>query len=83
MNYVLNKNSGLKKMIEINKILNEEAEMNLDFSIDELASFKYFPIQSCDVKRTFSAYKNILNDKRLSFLFENLKMYLIPHCNDD
>lgn len=83
MNYVLNKNSGFKKIIEINKILNEEAEMNLDYSIDKLVSFKYSPIHSCDVERTFSAYKNILNDKRLSFLFENLKMYLITHCNDD
>ena len=47
-------------------------------SFDELTEFKntvaqdfkYVPIVSTDVERCFSAYKNILSDKRTSFLLQ-------------
>jgi len=36
--------------------------------------FKYFPVTSVDVERTFSAFKMILEDKRENFssIIENL-----------
>jgi hypothetical protein len=49
---------------------------------DAIGSFKYAPIQSCDVERSFSMYKNVLADNRTNFTPENLEMYLICHCNE-
>jgi len=34
--------------------------------------FKYVPIISLEVKRSFSAFKTFLSDNRRSFLFENI-----------
>lgn len=47
-----------------------------------IANFKYAPIQSCDVERSFSIYKKVLADDRTNFTPENLEMYLICHCNE-
>ena len=38
---------------------------------------KFCPITSVDVERSFPLYKNVLTDRRQSFLTENLEMYLI------
>lgn len=35
----------------------------------------YAPITSVDVKRSFSMYKNILSDNRISFTIANLAKY--------
>lgn len=48
----------------------------------KLEAFKYAPAVSCDVERTFSQYKRVLEDCRRSFIFENLRKHVIIHCND-
>lgn len=48
---------------------------------DELNAFRFAPITSCDVERTFSMYKNVLSDNRRSLLFENIKKYVVIVCN--
>ncbi|KAF0719005.1 DUF659 domain-containing protein [Aphis craccivora] len=66
---------------KISKILDGENDSNLDdfiefpddYSSDDIVYFKYAPITSVDVERSFSAYKTILSDNRRSFVFENLK----------
>nr|CAD2176151.1 unnamed protein product [Meloidogyne enterolobii] len=76
---VLEKNPGIGKLIEIAKVLNgEESDVELPPSIIE--AMKFAPLQSCDVERSFSVYKNILTDKRTNFTPENLEMYLICNC---
>ena len=65
-------------------MLGEEMTMdNLteDFSCDDLIYFKYAPISSVDVDRSFPVYKNMLADNRRSFMFENLSKSLIVNCN--
>jgi hypothetical protein len=47
----------------------------------DVTLFKYAPLTSCDVDRSFSQYKKILSDNRRSFLFKNLKMHLVINCN--
>lgn len=75
---IFQKNSGLEKLKEINKVLRNEP---VQTEIINAAHFKYAPITSCDVERSFSQYKNILSDKRLNFTTENLKFYVVTHCN--
>ena len=43
--------------------------------------FKYCPVTSVDVERTFSAFKIILDDKRENFSIENFEKHIIVHCN--
>ncbi len=84
MNDVLNKNSGLKFFQSVNKVINYNIPLLNDpyeFSPTELSCFKYCPMQSCDVERSFSCYKNILRPNRRSFEFENLKQYVTVVCN--
>jgi hypothetical protein len=50
-------------------------------SANDLTLFKYSPVTSCDVERSFSSYKFLLSDNRRSFQFDNFKMHVIIHCN--
>jgi len=54
-----------------------------DCSILELTDFKFSPITSCDVERSFSIYKSIPTYRRQHFSFDNLKLDFIPHCNSE
>jgi len=73
-------------MSTISKILNDEeasSECFLDdFSADDLIHFRFAPITSVDVERSFSKYKNVLTDNRRSFTFDNIKYAPIVQCND-
>jgi hypothetical protein len=44
-----------------------------------ISAYKFAPVTSVDVERSFSIYKNILSDNRTSFSPENLEKYII--CN--
>ena len=86
MKNILGKNQGFKTLSLISKILKNEKsfqELTVDYEIDEIRSFKYAPITSCEVERTFSKYKSILSYDRKNLLFENLKMLFICYCNDN
>jgi len=84
---VLNKNSGFKILTIISNILKGEKvlreELPEDLTCDDLIHYKFAPITSVDVERSFSKYKHILSDRRRKFLFENLKKVLIVQCNSD
>lgn len=79
LHQVLEKNRGLSALIKISNILTgEETSGNLDglpedLNNNDLIFFKYAPITSVDVERSFSTYKTILSDKRRSFKFENIR----------
>lgn len=70
---------------KISKLLYGENDSNLDdfsefpddYSSDDILYFKYVPITSVDVERSFSVYKTILSNNRRSFVFENIRKYLI------
>ena len=46
----------------------------------EIAHFKYAPITTADVARSFSVYKTLLADNRQSFTFENLRQTFVTRC---
>ncbi|KAF0715867.1 DUF659 domain-containing protein, partial [Aphis craccivora] len=78
---VLDKNTGFKTVTTISKMLNGEKILNQNFPDDlnnsDIAHFKFAPITSVDVERSFSKYKNLLSDNRRSFTIENIKHALI------
>lgn len=82
---VYTKNKGLQTLAKIASSLDGK-EAETDDYIDRLTpiqiiAFKYAPIVSCDVERSFSAYNRLLEDCRRSFVFENLKKHVVIHCN--
>jgi hypothetical protein len=64
---------GFLKLQDICKILNGEADIDVDSDI--IVKLKYAPITSVDVKRSFSAYKNILRDRRHNFTMARTTSY--------
>jgi len=64
---VFEKNNGLRISEKISKILDGENDSNLDdfsefpddYSSHDIVYFKYAPITSVDVERSFSAYKTV------------------------
>jgi len=85
MENVLSKNIGLKTLNQISSILSGSIStmdgLPEDLTINDLIFYKYTPITSVDVERSFSAYKNLLSHNRRSFKLENIKKYLIIQCN--
>eukprot|EP00102_Acyrthosiphon_pisum_P007513 XP_003242603.1 PREDICTED: uncharacterized protein LOC100570149 [Acyrthosiphon pisum] len=76
-NQVLEKNDGFAVILKILKILNGESlsmgGLREDLTGNDLKFYKYAPITSTDVERSFSRYKTILADNRRSFDVENIK----------
>jgi hypothetical protein len=81
---VLEANPGYTQIKTIAHILNgTNFSDNLDVDLEphEIAAFRSAPATSCDVERSFSQYKSVLNDKRCNFTDENLKKYFVSHFN--
>jgi hypothetical protein len=76
---VRDRNPGLGELIDIAKVLNGQ-QAEIEMAPNMVAAMKFAPLQSCDVERSFSVYKNILADNRTNFTPENLEMYLICNC---
>lgn len=70
---------------KISGIINGQNEsmdgLPTDISSGDIPFFKFAPISSVDVERSFSKYKYILAHNRKAFEFSNLKKYLIVQCN--
>ncbi|CAI6356629.1 unnamed protein product [Macrosiphum euphorbiae] len=47
----------------------------------DIVNFKYSPANSVDAERSYSAYKNILSDRRRSLKFENISKIIVIQCN--
>jgi len=54
---------------------------DLTYDAMEIACFKYAPVTSVDVERSFSQLKYLLSNRRQSLTIDNLKKYLIISCN--
>jgi hypothetical protein len=82
---VLERYPGYSTLCKVSDILcGNETELGgneQELSANDLTLFKYSPVTSCDVERSFSRYKLLLSDNRRSFQFDSFKMYFIIHCN--
>jgi len=74
---VLKKTSGFKIMRKISNILEGEENVNNvipeDLNASDIACMKYSPINTADVERSFSMYKNLLTDNRRKLTFDHIK----------
>lgn len=78
---VLRKNQGWEDICVVADILSGKNAAATHLSPTEVAGFSFAPITSCDVERSFSRFKAVLRKNRERFTMENIKMYLVVHCN--
>lgn len=87
---VLSRNGGLKMLLPVLKTLyptlpllglQETPEYLESLPPAARACFEHAPLTSVDVERSFSQYKAILRANRESFTVENLRRYVLLHCN--
>ena len=75
-------NKDLEKMKNIRRILEGENDADVgDMDPQTVACFKYAPVTSVDVERSFSLFKHLLSDRRQGFKFESIKKMLVISCN--
>jgi hypothetical protein len=83
---VFAKNEGYKTVCTISRILggNQDtltSEIEQQLSPLKMPYFKFAPVTTCDVERSFTVYKTFMADNRRSFLLENLKKVFVIRCN--
>ena len=81
---ILTRNPGLNEIQGIrDNLTGNTPQFDLDRPLFtyEIASFKYAPVTSCDVERSFSLNKSTLSDHRRNRTFENLRMMLFVSSN--
>jgi hypothetical protein len=80
---VFDNNKGFQRMKNIAKVLNGEMGANLDIDLSpfEISLYKYCCLTNADIERSFSIYRNILSDRRLSFDDKNLSKYFVIQYN--
>ena len=72
--FVTEKNRGLEILRNINSFMNRETScISSEVSVKNAFNFKFCPITSVDVERSFLYFKDILNDKRLRLTEENIE----------
>ncbi len=80
----LNKNPGYAQLQTISGIMCRTRSSNLnieeEISVEDSPMYKFSPLTSCDVERSFKAYKNVLTELRHSFTNENLEKYVVCVC---
>ena len=77
---VLQKNPDLETIKKIGRVISGEIVDDLQISPTLIPLYKFAPLTSCDVERSFSVYKSILSDNRTNFTPEHLEQYLICNC---
>lgn len=81
MQSVLNKNPGYPTLVTLSRLFNgENVEPPKSIIPSRIPLYKYAPLTSCEVERSFSIYKNILSDRRLCMTAEHLEKYIIINC---
>ena len=81
LDYVLGKNQGEKVLREFaNIIKGEQGNIPNGWSASDVAHMNYAPVQSVDVEKSFSIYKNVLSERRHSLTEENLGKMMICNC---
>ncbi|KRY40835.1 CGG triplet repeat-binding protein 1 [Trichinella spiralis] len=79
---VISANKDLKEIKSIAEVLkgNSNAQV-IGMNIESAVCFKYAPVTSAEVERSFSQLKYILSDRRHSLTPDNLKKMLVIMCN--
>ena len=76
-------NIGLATFKKIRNILEGRNEEHFPMmNPADISSFKYAPVTSTEVERSFSMLKHLLSDRRLSFTEQNVKKMIVASCNN-
>ena len=79
---VMVSNPGYAEMCRVRNTLRSQLRGDQpSVAAEDLSFMKCAPITSCEVERTFNRCKAIFRDNRQSFIFENLKKYVIVACS--
>jgi hypothetical protein len=81
LNSVVQRNNELETLKKIARVLAGETDVDVRRSPAILANYKYAPVTSVDVERSFYKLKNILSDNRQSFAFDSLRKFVVVNCN--
>lgn len=73
---ILDKNQGFHTLAKFSEVLLGMEVQEVDTNVP-IHIYKFAPITSVDVERSFSIYKQVLNDRRQSLKMENLEKYMI------
>lgn len=76
---VLGRNPDWEEIVKVNDVL--QGLPAVDTSVNDCAVFKYVPIVSADVERSFSKLKKLLSRDRLSLSTTNIEKYIIVQYN--
>ena len=84
---VRDKNKGLAHLCNISRVLFDGAILQdpvlnpKKFTTEKLACFKWSPVTSCDVERSFSMLKALYHENRTPFTAESLSRHTLEHFN--
>ncbi|CAH1995587.1 unnamed protein product [Acanthoscelides obtectus] len=80
---VLSCSPGYQQIKNVCYILRGQNQIDPDIKMkpSDIASLKFAPITSCDVERSFSAFKNLLTDKRHNLSLDSINQLLVLYCN--
>ncbi|KAL3103911.1 hypothetical protein niasHT_022426 [Heterodera trifolii] len=78
--FIVSNNAGLQTISQFCQILSGK-NTQCDVPSNLVPYYKFAPLTSVDVERSFSIYKSTLADNRMSFSPQNLEMYLICNYN--
>lgn len=78
---VLQKNPGYSTLKAVGNVMASAPNATLPENVPAglLPAYKYAPLTTCDVERSFSNYKNILSDRRQKFTEENIERYIVSN----
>lgn len=84
LSLVLRKNPDFDSILKVHQLLNCNSENNSEIdniAREHIVKYKYAPLTSCDVERSFSAYKMIFSEKRQNLTVENLEKIIVVYCS--
>ncbi|PSN54979.1 hypothetical protein C0J52_02321 [Blattella germanica] len=85
---IIERNLGYDRLyrLTVSQILSGEIrDTPKDIAPNHIHLFKYAPVTSCEVERSFSLYKNIICDRRQNLTPENMEKYPVAYsasCHD-
>lgn len=74
-------NPGWKRIIQINECLNNNSSLPSGMSVSEVCAFKYAPVTSVSVERSFSELKAFMKFNRTSFDEKNFAQHFMIYSN--
>jgi len=81
-NFIVSNNPAIETISKICLILSGE-HTQCDIPPNLIPYYKFAPLTSVDVERSFSLYKSILTDTRTNFSLDNLEKYIICNFNNE